>query len=153
MDFTSIDHATSVLINQKNHHLNGRELVVQYAGADAVRRGAVKTKPVDGAAPKKGRRPLSAGYKPKRPQTQGESSSADKEPSRKHREPKQVEDDSASSKVKRENPDEDQRTSRGEKDGVRHKGPRTRPKPGAALALAKRESAAIIPSQGQKITF
>ena len=152
MDFTSIDHATSVLINPKNHHLNGRELVVQYAGADAVRRGAVKTKPVDGA-PKKGRRPLSAGYKPKRPRPQGESSSADKEPTRKHREPKHVEDDSASSKVKRENPDEDQRTSRGEKDGVRHKGPRTRPKPGAALALAKRESAAIIPSQGHKITF
>lgn len=31
--------------------------------------------------------------------------------------------------------------------------PRGRPKPGAALALAKRESAAIVPSQGQKITF
>jgi RNA recognition motif-containing protein len=150
VDFTSIDHATSVLINPKNHHLNGRDLVVQYAGADAVRRGAVKTKPVDGAAPKKGRRPLSAGYKPKRPRPQGESSSADKEPTRKHKETKPVEDDSDSFKVKRENPDEDQRTS---KDGVRHKGPRTRPKPGAALALAKRESAAIIPSQGQKITF
>ena len=111
MDFTSIDHATSVLINPKNHHLNGRELVVQYAGADAVRRGAVKTKPVDGAVPKKGRRPLSAGYKPKRPRPQGESSSAGKEPIRKHRETKPVGDDSASSKVKRENPDEDQRTS------------------------------------------
>lgn len=31
--------------------------------------------------------------------------------------------------------------------------PRGRPKPGAALALAKRESAAIVPNQGQKITF
>lgn len=31
--------------------------------------------------------------------------------------------------------------------------PRGRPRPGAALALAKRESAAIVPSQGQKITF
>ena len=28
-----------------------------------------------------------------------------------------------------------------------------RPKPGAALALAHRETAAILPSQGQKITF
>jgi len=31
--------------------------------------------------------------------------------------------------------------------------PKGRPKPGAALALAKRESAAIVPSLGQKITF
>jgi hypothetical protein len=38
-------------------------------------------------------------------------------------------------------------------EGARHKGPKTRPKPGAALALAKRESVAIVPSQGQKITF
>lgn len=28
-----------------------------------------------------------------------------------------------------------------------------RPKPGAALALAQRGTAAILPSQGQKITF
>jgi len=28
-----------------------------------------------------------------------------------------------------------------------------RPKPGAALALAQRGTAAIVPSQGQKITF
>ena len=114
----------------------------------------MKTSPVDGA-PKKGRRPLSAGYKPKRPRPQGESPSAAKEPTRKDRELKPVGDDSASFgvEVKRENPDEDEQVSRGEKDGVRHKGPRTRPKPGAALALAKRESAAIIPSQGQKITF
>ena len=55
--------------------------------------------------------------------------------------------------MKRENSDENQRTSRGEKDGVSHKGPRTRPKPGAALALAKRESAMIVPGQGHKITF
>lgn len=33
------------------------------------------------------------------------------------------------------------------------KGPRHRPKPGAALALAKRESAAILPSSGKKTVF
>ncbi|TFY54410.1 hypothetical protein EVJ58_g8885, partial [Rhodofomes roseus] len=33
------------------------------------------------------------------------------------------------------------------------KPPRARPKPGAALALAKRETAAIVPSQGRKIVF
>lgn len=34
-----------------------------------------------------------------------------------------------------------------------YKGVKGRSKPGAALALAKRESAAIVASQGQKITF
>lgn len=32
-------------------------------------------------------------------------------------------------------------------------GKRERPKPGEALALAQRGTAAILPSQGQKITF
>ena len=31
--------------------------------------------------------------------------------------------------------------------------PQRRAKPGAALALAKRESAAIVPSQGTRMTF
>ena len=38
-----------------------------------------------------------------------------------------------------------------ERDGRR--GPKARPKPGAALALAKRETAAIVQSQGKKTTF
>jgi len=34
-----------------------------------------------------------------------------------------------------------------------YKGVKGRSKPGAALAMAKRESAAIVPSRGKKITF
>ncbi len=36
---------------------------------------------------------------------------------------------------------------------AKHPEKRARPKPGAALAQAKRETAAIVPSQGQKIVF
>ena len=43
--FSSIEHATAVLIN---YHLNGQTLVVEYAGVNAVRHGAPKSaKPVD----------------------------------------------------------------------------------------------------------
>lgn len=40
-----------------------------------------------------------------------------------------------------------------ESGGGRASGKGERPKPGAALALAQRGTAAILPSQGQKITF
>ncbi|KAI5985574.1 hypothetical protein EDC04DRAFT_3129610, partial [Pisolithus marmoratus] len=39
VDFTSIEQATNALINPRNHRLKGRDLVVEYASPDAVRRG------------------------------------------------------------------------------------------------------------------
>jgi len=148
VDFTSIEHATAVLINPKNHHLNGRTLVVEYAGADAVRRGAPKSaKPVD--------RPEHKGRGGRRPPR------ADNPRYRTDRPPKQAEEKleavetAATVEPRQKMPwDGKDRSTKGENvDGVRHKGPKTRPKPGAALALAKRESVAIVPSEGKKITF
>lgn len=49
LDFSSVQHATDALVNPKNHHLNGRELKVQFASADAVRRGASKALVAGGA--------------------------------------------------------------------------------------------------------
>lgn len=45
------------------------------------------------------------------------------------------------------------RGGRGGVTGKREREPRTRAPPGAALALAQRESAAIVPPQGKKIVF
>ena len=39
VDFTSTEHATAALTNPRNHQLNGRKLVVEYASPEAVRRG------------------------------------------------------------------------------------------------------------------
>ncbi len=44
VDFISVEHATAVLINPRNHKLNGRQLVVEYASPDAVRRGGHREK-------------------------------------------------------------------------------------------------------------
>ncbi|MBW0488290.1 hypothetical protein O181_028005 [Austropuccinia psidii MF-1] len=39
VDFFNVQQATEALLNIKNHTLNGRKLVVEYASPDAVRRG------------------------------------------------------------------------------------------------------------------
>ena len=39
VDFTNTEGATDALVNPKNHFLDGRKLVIEYASRDAVRRG------------------------------------------------------------------------------------------------------------------
>jgi hypothetical protein len=142
----TIEHATSALINPKNHQLNGRNLIVEYASPDAVRRGAPKGKSSDGPTAKDRRNRLPTkqhhDFRSNRsftqPEETSESADAGKIPV-------------ADSDPMNHTPFVKERIS--SKGDVRHKGPKTRPKPGAALALAKRESAAILPSQGHKITF
>jgi len=142
----TIEHATSALINPKNHQLNGRSLVVEYASPDAVRRGAPKGKSSDGAIAKDRRnrcptRPhhdFRSDRSLTKPTEASETTDANKVP---------VADSEPMSHIS------DTKEWTSSNGGVRHKGPKTRPKPGAALALAKRESAAILPSQGHKITF
>lgn len=144
----TVEHATSALINPKNHQLNGRNLVVEYASPDAVRRGAPKGKSSDGPTAKDRRNQL-----PTRPY-----------PSHHFRskpsliQPKEASDSANADKFLVTDSDPMNLTFSvkeliSSKGNVRQKGPKTRPKPGAALALAKRESAAILPSQGHKITF
>ena len=157
MDFTTIEHATSALINPKNHHLDGRKLVVEYASADAVRRGAPKPKREEGAVPIRRKAP-SRGPRGERKERQRiQASLKAKAGDAQEGRPNQAElaDNARPSKRRAYDGAEAGRrtySSRATKGG-KEKGPRVRPKPGAALALAKRESVAILPSQGQKITF
>ncbi|KAF8961067.1 hypothetical protein BDZ97DRAFT_1703478 [Flammula alnicola] len=146
VDFMSVEHATSVLINPKNHHLNGRNLVVEYASPDAVRRGAPKSKAAgDGAPTNKGRRP----HRNERLQQRSEAQS--------HKATETPASEEAPAAESRQKNNREQKDHSSWKvdgtEGTRHKGPKSRPKPGAALALAKRESVAIVPSEGRKITF
>ncbi|KAF8076698.1 hypothetical protein FPV67DRAFT_428584 [Lyophyllum atratum] len=149
VDFTSIEHATASLINPKNYLLNGRKLVVEYAGADAVRRGAPKAKREEGSVPPKRRDGPPHSKRTDRPdrKPRQDSSWSNEKPAEQDAESTPVVDESA----KKRSYGEERTPFSGE--GRREKGPRSRPKPGAALALAKRESAAIVPSKGQKITF
>ncbi|ETW84032.1 hypothetical protein HETIRDRAFT_444047 [Heterobasidion irregulare TC 32-1] len=133
VDFTSIEHATAALVNPQNHYLNGRKLVVEYASADAVRRGGGP-----GAAGARIKRLHEANRLDPRKRQR-----VDSEPSNAHSEAQEV----APRKEGREGRDSGSGRPRG------GGGKRPRPTPGAALALAKREQAAIVPSLGTKITF
>jgi RNA recognition motif-containing protein len=147
VDFTSIDNASAALINPKNHHLNGRDLKVEFASPDAVRRGG-------GAIPRK-RRPLSAGYKKTRGRKKKDEGDAaqvagsDEKPAS----ATQGYDDPHSGKSTKEKMRKERPRSISTGTLVDRGKAKSRPKPGAALAQAKRETAAIVPSQGKKIIF
>ncbi|KAN0132643.1 hypothetical protein V8E53_009659 [Lactarius tabidus] len=128
VDFTSAEHATAALIHPKNHRLDGRKLVVEYASADAVRRGGGA-----GSRPKKEREPAEGnrGERKDRIETTVSTSGP-------------LDDEKSMDSGRRSG------ASRKVDNGTKRK---SRPAPGAALALAKRESVAIVASQGRKITF
>lgn len=131
MDFTSTEHATSTLTNPRNHHLNGRKLVVEYASLEAVRRG--------GGGPPREKKLREKGQVAKRErparhhQTGAEDSNEAEEPEQPTK--------------KRRVAGEDQGKGREKRRRV------ARSKPGAALAMAKREDPSIVPSLGKKIVF
>ncbi|KAJ4479105.1 hypothetical protein J3R30DRAFT_3657179 [Lentinula aciculospora] len=164
VDFSSTDNATSALINPKNHHLNGRNLVVEYASADAVKRGPNKPK----SAPrglgdfKKKTGPSPRGNGPQNKpfhRTDRDLGTSEEKPTHSYRD----KPDSRRDAQMFQTVDHEESTTplggrrpRGKEydSGLpRHKGPRNRPKPGAALAQAKRQSAAIVPTSGKKIVF
>ena len=134
----TVEHATSALINPKNHQLNGRNLVVEYASPDAVRRGAPKGKSSDG--------PTRSNRLPSRPYHDFRSNHS-------FSQPKETSESADATIFPIADSDSIKHTLIRSKGDVKHKGPKTRPKPSAPLALAKRESAAILPSQGHKIIF
>lgn len=155
VDFTTTEHATSALINPRNHTLDGRKLVVEYASADAVRRGAPKPKRGEGEIPRRGGGAYRGG-------SRGSARSAGPRGIRlAERASRAAEPDYSEPSIPTTVQSEGEpvaaadgkRSFGGPRPERREKGPRVRPKPGAALALAKRESAAIVPMQGQKITF
>jgi len=143
VDFQTTEHATSALINLKNHHLNGRDLVVEYASVDAVRRGAPKG-PHQKSSEDVIQPPIQT--RQKKPNANTKDTSSQKKTG--------VDEKAESAQIPLEQKEGSH--SKWKSPAARDRGgrkPKGRPKPGAALALAKRESAAIVPSLGQKITF
>lgn len=143
VDFTSIERATNALINPRNHRLKGRDLVVEYASPDAVRRG--------GGGPRIAK-PEQQGKKDKNHSK--DEQKTENSPTKRHKRPVKPEhrDDTTASTA------EDKTelatiSHEARKRGSEDRAHKRRAKPGAALAQAPRQSAAIVPSQGQKIVF
>ena len=141
VDFTSVEHATAALIHPKNHQLDGRKLVVEYASADAVRRG--------GGAGHKPRKMSAEGHTEGRSRSRRRDSLGGDKANEKANDLEPVTTNSRPQKEK------STAAGRGNDTSAKLKGytRKSRPAPGAALALAKREQVAIVPSQGRRITF
>ena len=141
VDFTSVEHATAALIHPKNYQLDGRKLVVEYASADAVRRG--------GGAGHKPRKMSAGGHTEGRSRSRRRDSSGGGIANEKANDMEPI---TANSKPQKET---STAAGRGGDTSAKSKGytRKSRPAPGAALALAKREQVAIVPSQGRRITF
>ncbi|EGO02359.1 hypothetical protein SERLA73DRAFT_166802 [Serpula lacrymans var. lacrymans S7.3] len=172
IDFTSVQHATDALTNPRVHRLQGRELVVEYASAEAVRRGGGPRvagaagsgeRGMGGRGGTRGGRDGGRGGKPRG----GKWERGTRDSTRTNQwEQNGGGDDHDGDGHVEEQGGESETQSRfgrgGGRGGDRGRGrgrgsdrflSRSRAKPGAALAQAPRESAAIIPSSGQKITF
>ena len=138
------EYATLALTNPRNHSLDGRALVVEYASLDAVRRSGIGHSRGSNEAPSTKKAPNRASRRP--PKVEGipaksarretkvaAASEGDESPGG---EEAQKEEHTAPSPVSRHKPRKAKRT-----------------KPGAALATAPRESGAIVASMGKKIIF
>ncbi|EIN10955.1 hypothetical protein PUNSTDRAFT_100868 [Punctularia strigosozonata HHB-11173 SS5] len=164
VDFVSVEAATCALVNPKNHKLDGRQLKVEYASADAVRRGGGSSlmpgAPTSGekVKPRRGKGdqgPETSGFNPKKRRNgdgDGRKSAFRKE--------RRFDDEPGLEAAPIEQEDAFVATARAE-DRPSKIGPgkdrssrsKSRAKPGAALAQAQRQSVAIQPAQGSKIVF
>ncbi|TEB37148.1 RNA-binding domain-containing protein [Coprinellus micaceus] len=146
IDFSSVDNATSALINIRNHLFNGRELKVEYAGIDAVRRGPAKhlVPAASGAKGGKDRGEGGKSFKPRGPKPSKPAYDTERN--------MEVDEPAPAPAPREDKPSWNDRPKKRVLNDTR-KVPRARPTPGAALALAKRETAAIVPGQGKKTTF
>ena len=150
VDFTTTEFATLALTNPRNHSLDGRTLVVEYASPNAVQRSGLghSRVPNEDTSRKKthndaSRRPPKAKY------TEAESgvkaAAANEGDENSPCEEAQKGQDASASTVslQKHQPRLSTRSTRITK----------RAKPGAALASAPRESGAIVASTGKKIIF
>ncbi|CEL59482.1 RNA-binding protein rnp24 OS=Schizosaccharomyces pombe (strain 972 / ATCC 24843) GN=rnp24 PE=4 SV=2 [Rhizoctonia solani AG-1 IB] len=132
LDFLNTTYATAVLVNSRNHHLNGRKLVLEYGSPDAVRRGGGGPRPNKRHVENEEAKETPRAAK-KRKFAEGNAENADES------------EDVAKSPQKSK--------PKGDEQYIRAKDGRLRPKPGAALAMAKKETVAIVPSTGKRTVF
>ncbi|GAA5970552.1 hypothetical protein JCM21900_004301 [Sporobolomyces salmonicolor] len=163
VDFHLPAQATRALLNLHNHQLNGRSLNVEYASAEAVRRGALGTRAAskaNGAARVRGDRDAGertgagAGGAGKRKDREWDDSDVKAAAAAAGAAGTY---DGAGRGGRRGPPREGGfgggREERGERGAPRGGKSGERAKPGAALAMAQRASEAIVASTGKKITF
>ncbi|KAK8850560.1 hypothetical protein IAR55_004478 [Kwoniella newhampshirensis] len=144
LDFLSSRHAKVALANRKNHFYGGRRLTVEFASEEAAKRSGGRPKPrLDNPKPRRAFHQNGDGDDAGAGAGSGERRFAPRRDAPPHHSVEGGDEEGERErKPKREG---DQRGKKWEATG--------RPRPGAALAMAKRENVAIVEGSGQKITF
>lgn len=123
LDFRTPQLATAALTDPRNFSIDGRDLKLEFASADAVRRSGLQPKPEGGKGKGKGGGP------------------------RQHKKR------DGEAQVEVEEGEDDQPATKRTKYTKEGSGKHHRLRPGAALAGAPREQPSIVPSEGKKIKF
>lgn len=146
LDFHTIEQATASLLDVRNTFLDGRRLIVQYASADATRRGAGKA--FKSALDSKGKNELRVGFQRNKPKRSTLPAPQHTE-QHTHTEPPQPGSFDANAPLPRKHKETQQERIARRANTATVK----RAKPGAALANAQRASTAVVQSTGTKLTF
>ncbi|SOV05919.1 related to RNA-binding protein rnp24 [Ustilago sp. UG-2017a] len=166
LDFHTVEQATASLLDPRNTLLDGRKIILQYASADATRRGASKTQKTLIA----NRRPneLRVGFQRKNQmprRAKGETSNRwTRRSSKGEGEEEEEKEEEKEAPIpgtfdpnaplpKKHKETKEERMARRAAGGAREREKETRARPGAALANAQRASVAIMQSTGTKVTF
>ena len=149
IDFATTEYATQALTNPRNHSLDGRALVVEYASPDAVRRSGLSHGRGPDEEPSTGKPPNRASRRPQKAERIAAKSV-------KSGTKVAVADEGDENPINEGAQNEEERTTvlRDE----RHRPLRSvrgakRARPGAALASAPRQSGAIVTSMGKRTIF
>ncbi|PVF96480.1 hypothetical protein CPB86DRAFT_816357 [Serendipita vermifera] len=148
LDFEETRYATEALTNPRNHSLNGRALVVEYASADAVRRGNIRREreAVGTTKSRQSRRP----QKSERIAAKAAARKVILETATTTRDEAEDAEQARVSEHSQERSSLPQKNARRQSAG---KSKTARLKSGAALANAQREKVAIVEHTGRKIVF
>ncbi|GAA5985316.1 hypothetical protein JCM11641_005391 [Rhodosporidiobolus odoratus] len=160
VDFHLPAQATRALLNTRNHSLNGRKLNVEYASADAVRRGGLGSRATSKAHGRQKREggDREQGNRGQKRGREGEQGGWNDDRTREFasqagHEGEFGERDAAPPHARGGKGSFERGERRGgDRDGGRDNGGK-RMKSGAALAMAQRASDAIVESTGRKTTF
>lgn len=169
LDFLTPRHATLALSKKGNRIFRGRQLVLQYASAEATKRGT--SKHMTGPPKTKGAKGEQKGVQSERVKRFAGRSAWTKRDAARDTDRATAGEGAAAAAVENRSTNDSAIASQivGKLDdataGKQERGPRGdgkrgkkweasgRPRPGAALAMAKREKVGIVESQGKKIVF
>jgi RNA recognition motif-containing protein len=148
LDFEETQYATEALTTPRNHSLNGRALVVEYASADAVRRGKIqRERETEGPAKNRSSR------RPQKSERIAAKAAARKTILEAATTTRDKQEDAGQMDVSE--PSQERSSLPGKNARIQKVGRNrtSRLKSGAALANAQRENVAIVEHTGKKIVF